>query len=156
MLTVPITIPVTAAYSLVFLSAYFKCVSCLVHKSRVVFRHIAVSSAQEPLFLLDPQDLQLQPFLYETRYSCLPPLSCSTVLLCFKLRCCCQERGDDIDGSGEDPTVCTSVITSCISLVFYYLAKICSVDILQICEFFILHVPVLYFRSPDVAKKKYV
>ncbi|CAN0250116.1 unnamed protein product, partial [Ascophyllum nodosum] len=45
-------------------------------------------------------------------------------------RCCCQERGHDIDGSGEDLTVCTSVITSCISLVFYYLAEIFSVDIL--------------------------
>ena len=52
--------------------------------------------------------------------------------------------------------MCTSVITSLISLVFYYLAKIFSVDILYICEFFILHVPVLYFRKPDVAKKKYV
>ena len=37
-----------------------------------------------------------------------------------------------------------------------YLAEIFSVDILSICEFSILHVPVLYFRSPDVAKKKYV
>ena len=86
----------TAAYSLGLFSAYFECVPCLVHQSRVVFRHIAVSSAEGPLFLLDPQDLQLQPFLYETRYSCLPPLSCSTVLLCFKLRSCCQERGHDI------------------------------------------------------------
>ena len=52
--------------------------------------------------------------------------------------------------------MCTSVITSCISLVFFYLAEMLSVDILYMCEFFMLHVPVLYFRSPDVVKKKYV
>ena len=34
--------------------------NCLVHKSCVVFRHKSVSSAQGPLFPLDPQDLELQ------------------------------------------------------------------------------------------------
>ena len=40
--------------------------------------------------------LQLQPFLHETRYSCLPQNPCSTVLSSFELRCCCQDRDCDI------------------------------------------------------------
>ena len=67
-------------------------VTCLVYESCVVFRHNAVSSTQGRFFLIDPHDLHLQPFLDETRHSCLPSLSCSTVLPRFKLRCCFQER----------------------------------------------------------------
>ena len=69
---------------------------CFVQASRFGFRHNAASLAQGPHYLLDPQDLQLQPFLHETRHFCLPPRPCSTVLPSFELRCCCQERGHHI------------------------------------------------------------
>ena len=63
-------------------------------------------------------------------------------------------RGDT-DGSGESPTVCTSAISHAFSLVFYYLAEIVSFDALSVCEGFILQVPKLNFRSPDVVIKTY-
>ena len=130
---------------------------------RVVFRHKPVSSAQEALFLLDPQDLQLQPFLHETRHSCLPPLSCSAVLPLFELRCCCQERGHDIFTIATEMLMGLVRVLPCVppeqlyafSLALYYLAEIFSLDIVCVCEYFTLDVPVLNFESPDVATKKY-
>ena len=41
------------------------------------------------------------------------------------------------------------------SLVLYCLAEIFSLDILCVCEYFLLDVPVLNFKSLDVATKKY-
>ena len=41
------------------------------------------------------------------------------------------------------------------SLVLYYLAEIFSLDILCVCEYFLFDVPVLNFKSLDVATKKY-
>ena len=41
------------------------------------------------------------------------------------------------------------------SLVLYYLAEIFSLDILCVCEYFLLDVPVLNFKSLDAATKKY-
>ena len=63
-------------------------------------------------------------------------------------------RGDT-DGSGENSTVCTSAISHAFSLFFYHLAEIVSLDTLSVCEGFILEVPKLNFRSPDVVIKTY-
>ena len=41
------------------------------------------------------------------------------------------------------------------SLALYYLPEIFSLDILYDCEYFLLDVPVLNFKSLDVATKKY-
>ena len=44
---------------------------------------------------------------------------------------------------------------SAFSLVLFCLAEIFSLDILRVCEYFIVDVPMLNFESPDVATKKY-
>ena len=41
------------------------------------------------------------------------------------------------------------------SLVLYYLAEIFSLDMECVREYFLLDVPVLNFKSPDVATNKY-
>ena len=129
----------------------------------LVFRNNAVSSTPVAFILLDPQDLQLQPFFHETRHSCLPSLSCSTVLPCFELRCCCQERGHDIFTIAIEMLIGLVRVLPYVppeqlyifSFVLYYLAEIFPLDILCECEYFLLDVPVLNFKSLDVATKKY-
>ena len=120
----------TGVHSLAFLFIHIECVTCHVHESRVVFRHKPVSSTQGALFLLDSQDLQLQPFLHETRHSCLPLLYFSAVLPCFEPRCCCQERGHDIFTIATEILMGLVRVLPCVSweqrfafsLALYYLA----------------------------------
>ena len=49
------TVPATGVHSLAFAFVRIKLRLRLVHKSRFVFRHKAISSTQGPLLLLDPK-----------------------------------------------------------------------------------------------------
>ena len=138
------TIPATVARSLV-IPFQIECVPRLALESRAVFCRKAARLAQGHLVLLDPRDLAAPPTAFTKQVTRAYP---QTLLLPFPRLSNSGAVVKSVVSIAAKMLMSLARVLPCVppELYFsYYMHIHCS----------ILELPVLYFRSPDVATKKH-